>query len=146
MSLPRKFLTGDHVKFFAIFCLQPLLLAQPVEWRSIPDGRFARVKPSIELNRLTLLDAKSTGVAFTNDLPAAVAAQNQVRLNGSGVALGDVDGDGWCDIYLCSLTSDNGLFRNLGNGRFTNIAAAAGVTCSGEFSSGAVFADVDGDD
>ena len=27
----------------------------------------------------------------------------QVRLNGSGVAAGDVDGDGRCDLYLCAL-------------------------------------------
>ena len=41
----------------------------------------------------TLLDPAQTGLYFTNTLTAQHAAQNQIRLNGSGVALGDVDGD-----------------------------------------------------
>ena len=56
----------------------------------------------------TLLPPSETGVHFTNVLSDAKAAENQIRLNGSGVALGDVDGDGLCDIYLCGLENRNG--------------------------------------
>jgi len=28
---------------------------------------------------------------------------NQILLNGSGVAAGDVDGDGWCDLFFCGV-------------------------------------------
>jgi len=67
-------------------------------------------------------------------------------LNGSGVALGDVDGDGLCDVYLCRLDgNDNKLFRNLGNWQFEDITDSAGVGCGGQNSTGAVFADIDGD-
>lgn len=92
----------------------------------------------------TLMDPAQTGVTFTNTLSNESAAQNQIRLNGSGVALGDVDGDGLCDIFVCSLAGHVALFRNLGGWHFTNITAAAGLDFAGNFSTGATFADVDG--
>lgn len=93
----------------------------------------------------TLLPAAETGVVFTNVLSDARAAENQIRLNGSGVALGDVDGDGLCDIYLCGLENRNALYRNLGNWRFKDVTEEAGVACEGQYSTGAVLADVNGD-
>ena len=92
----------------------------------------------------TLLDPAQTGLNFTNTLSEENASQNQIRLNGSGVALGDVDGDGWCDIFVCSLEGHVALYRNLGGWRFTNITAAAGLDFPGNFATGATFADVDG--
>ena len=92
----------------------------------------------------TLMDPALTGLNFTNTLSEENAAQNQIRLNGSGVALGDVDGDGLCDIFVCSLEGHVALFRNLGGWRFTNITAEAGLDFPGNFSTGATFADVDG--
>jgi hypothetical protein len=92
----------------------------------------------------TLLDPAQTGLNFTNTLSEENASQNQIRLNGSGVALGDVDGDGWCDIFVCSLEGHVALYRNLGGWRFTNITTAAGLDFPGNFATGATFADVDG--
>lgn len=74
------------------------------------------------------------------------AAENQIRLNGSGVALGDIDGDGLCDIYLCKLEGENELYRNLGGWKFEKGDISSGPDCRGQYSSGAAFADVDGDD
>jgi hypothetical protein len=56
-----------------------------------------------------------------------------------------VDGDGLCDLYFCGLEAGNRLFRNLGNWHFQDITDEAGVRCPGQFSTGAVLADVDGD-
>jgi enediyne biosynthesis protein E4 len=92
----------------------------------------------------TAMPPEATGVVFTNHLSDARAAENQIRLNGSGVALGDVDGDGWTDIYLCRLEGDNVLYRNLGDWRFEEITARSGIACSGQYSTGAVFADLNG--
>ena len=92
----------------------------------------------------TLMEPQTTGIDFTNTLSEQNAAQNQIRMNGSGVALGDVDGDGLCDIFVCSLEGHFALYRNLGGWRFTNITAAAGLDLPGNFSTGATFADVDG--
>ena len=91
------------------------------------------------------LPGSETGLQFTNSLSAAISLTNTIVNNGSGVALGDVDGDGWCDVYFCRLEGPNGLFRNLGGWRFEDITTAAGVACDGQWSTGAVLADVDGD-
>src|SRR6185295_7689178 len=71
----------------------------------------------------TLLSPAETGILFTNTLSAQHASENQILLNGSGVAAGDVDGDGKCDVYFCSLEGENRLYRNLGNWRFADVTA-----------------------
>lgn len=63
----------------------------------------------------------------------------------SGLAVGDVDGDGLVDLYVCGMDIANALYRNQGNWQFEDITDQAGVACRGWRLSGAVFADVDGD-
>ena len=63
----------------------------------------------------------------------------------SGLATGDVDGDGLVDLYVCGMDTANALYRNKGNWQFEDITDQAGVACKGWRLSGAVFADVDAD-
>ena len=61
-----------------------------------------------------------------------------------GAAVADVDGDGWTDLFVTRLDGPDALYRNLGNGRFEDATAFAGL--SGSFRSNAAgFADVDND-
>src|SRR5258705_553579 len=120
--------------------------ATNLEWVSAPGYRWASLPvPKSGKTGFTLLPPATTGISFTNVLTDAKAAENQIRLNGAGVALGDVDGDGLCDIYLCGLENRNALFHNLGNWKFEDITEKAGVGCEGQYSTGAVLVDVDGD-
>ncbi|MCC7374417.1 MAG: VCBS repeat-containing protein [Verrucomicrobiales bacterium] len=93
----------------------------------------------------TQLGPHLTGVDFTNRLSAERSLQNQNLLNGSGVAAGDFDGDGLCDLYFCAIAGTNCLYRNLGNWKFQEMAQEAGVACGGWPATGATFADTDGD-
>ena len=93
----------------------------------------------------TLVEPRITGVLFINQLQGDLALTNAVAHNGSGVALGDVDGDGWQDIYLCALQGPNRLYRNLGHWRFIEMELGE-AACPSQLSTGAVFADIDGDD
>lgn len=121
-------------------------LSAESDWQAVPGARFHKLTPAPQHQPgFTHLSSAAIGLDFTNVLSDAQAAANQIRLNGSGVALGDVDGDGWCDLYLCGLESANALYRNLGGWRFTNITTQAGVGCPGQYSTGATLADVDGD-
>ncbi|HVK59056.1 MAG TPA: VCBS repeat-containing protein, partial [Candidatus Kapabacteria bacterium] len=119
--------------------------AEPVQWKKGPGYRYFEVQPNGKGAGFTTLKPFDTEVQFTNRLSRRLVAMNRVTENGSGVALGDVDGDGWCDIYLCGLEADNGLYRNLGGWRFTNVTKQAGVELPKQLSTGAIFGDVDGD-
>ncbi len=62
----------------------------------------------------------------------------------AGAAAGDYDNDGWCDLYVTRMMAPNLLFKNNGDGTFTEVGAAAGVNLVAR-SSGCAFADVDND-
>src|SRR5436190_18661751 len=116
------------------------------DWNNAPGYRWASLDvPKNGKTGFTQILSAQTGISFSNHLSEAQLEKNRILENGSGVALGDVDGDGWCDIYFCALEGGNKLYRNLGNWRFEEITESAGVRCAGQFSTGAVFADVDGD-
>ena len=63
---------------------------------------------------------------------------------GMGVAVGDVDNDGRPDLYLTKFNAPNQLFRNNGDGTFTDISQAS-RTDSAAWSVSASFVDVDRD-
>ena len=71
-----------------------------------------------------------------------------LRGNGLGVAVADVDDDGWPDVFVANDAMPNFLFRNNADGTFTDIAGAAGVavTADGKAKAGmgTAFADFGG--
>jgi len=93
----------------------------------------------------TLLPPSSTGILVTNRISVERYLTNSMLLNGSGVAAGDVDGDGLCDLYFCGLDGPNVLYRNLGGWKFEDVTVTAGVACPALDATGAVLADIDGD-
>jgi hypothetical protein len=124
----------------------PVSASTNLVWQPGPGCRFAPLAvPQMGQAGFTLLNPEQTGISFSNRLSEAAVSTNRLLEIGSGVALGDIDGDGWVDIYFCRLEGGNVLYRNLGNWRFADITASAGVECPNQFSTGCVFADVDGD-
>ena len=135
-----------HRFLFALFLGSLTCWADGLRWEVGEGYRRAKLPPlAATKTGFTLLPGSMTGVTFTNSLAEDRIMANANLLNGSGVALGDYDGDGLCDIYLCDLSGKNALFRNLGNWKFTNVTDSAGVACPGQTSTGAVFADLNGD-
>lgn len=63
---------------------------------------------------------------------------------GTGANLVDIDNDGDLDLYQCNYDAPNQLFLNGGNGVFTELAGAAGLSVH-DASLTASFADVDND-
>ncbi len=115
-----------------------ILVADPASESALtvdPNGRVG----------FTRMPSTTTGVTFTNRLSQVTLASNRLLEIGSGVALGDVDGDGLVDLYFCRTEGPNVLYRNRGQWKFTDITDTAGVACPDQFSTGAVLVDFDGD-
>ncbi|MBI1808612.1 MAG: VCBS repeat-containing protein, partial [Gemmatimonadetes bacterium] len=93
----------------------------------------------------TQLDASSTGLTHRNDVDDEHALANRNLLIGSGVALGDIDGDGLPDVFLASVERPAALYHNLSGFKFEDVTAASGIDTKGLATTGAVFADVNGD-
>jgi hypothetical protein len=117
-----------------------------LDWHTEPGFRWAELNvPPKGRTGFMQLSAGQSGIRFENSLTEDQILANHILLNGSGVAVGDIDGDGWCDLYFCRLNGNNVLYRNVGNWQFKDITQTAGVGCPDRFSAGATFADVDGD-
>lgn len=137
---------NQHQAWSGLWLLLAAAVAAAPAWEEHGDYRRLPVQPTAQGSKLfTRLPPAVTGVHFANWLAPENGARNQNLINGSGVALGDVDGDGLCDIYFCSLNGTNALFRNLGNWRFADITAASGLALSNTLARAAVLADMDSD-
>jgi len=129
-----------------IFLVTSATFASSYDWKDGKGYRSAELTlPKAGHAGFQMLPPEQTGITFTNFLAAERHLTNQILLNGSGVACGDVDGDGWCDVYFCGLDGPNKLYRNLGNWKFEDITESAGVACPNLDATGAVLADIDGD-
>ena len=103
---------------------------------------------STDQKKLYQLKGKETGIAFENTLRYTESFNPYTYrnfFNGGGVALGDVNNDGLIDIYFTGNIVDNKLYLNKGDWIFEDITETAGVRCANVWSSGATFADVNGD-
>jgi enediyne biosynthesis protein E4 len=127
-----------------VTCLCPLgsesqVLGTQAGARSLPL-KVTAGKPGF-----TSMEVGQTHLDFTNHLDEFSGAANRVLYNGAGVAVGDFDNDGWPDVYLCNLSGQNALFRNLGEWSFTNVTAQVGLGAALPLSRGAVLADINAD-
>jgi hypothetical protein len=86
-----------------------------------------------------------TGIRFQNTVSDSALLGNRILGEGAGVALGDVDGDGLVDVFLARTQGSSALYRNRGGWRFEDVSRRAGLGLTDRHSSGAAFADVDGD-
>ncbi len=124
----------------------------------VPDQGLGYHEVSEDLYCRSLAKPKlSRGPRFSSLEDCGVAFENYMRRDrtnmlletGSGVALGDYDGDGLIDIYLTGSDISNKLYRNLGELRFEDVTDLANVdgtiSESTLWASGASFADIDND-
>ncbi len=93
----------------------------------------------------TRVDPEGAGIRFTNSVPADRHLTNQIYLNGSGIALGDVTGDRLPDLLFAAPSGGTALFRNLGEWRFQAFPESLPVVARGLDGSGVLLADLDGD-
>lgn len=119
------------------------------EWTVETTHRWTELpSPQGEEAQFNQLSAQHTGIDFVNSLKEKLYKQNRHLVNGSGVAIGDVDGDGWPDVYLPRLHGPNKLYLNRGSEvegiAFEESPDAGGAPLPEEFTMGAILEDVTG--
>ncbi len=113
-----------------------------------PEPVRSKSAPSVPPGGGFVEEGRDAGLNFRMAfLPGEQGEKFKINLydHGAGVALADVDGDLDDDIYLLNQLGPNGLFRNEGSGRFTDITSGAGVALGDRICVAAVFGDVDSD-
>ncbi|MEO1049021.1 MAG: VCBS repeat-containing protein [Bacteroidota bacterium] len=96
----------------------------------------------------TLMESSATNINFTNQLsesPYFNIIEYIYYNNGGGVATGDINNDGLVDVYFTSNEGENKLYLNKGDLKFEDISESAGVTGTGDWSTGVTMADVNAD-
>lgn len=108
----------------------------------LPDPLFESLDPSV------------SGVTFVNKLKPDKnlnIINNLYYYDGGGVAVADIDGDGFPDLFFVSNEGDHALYKNNGDLTFTDVTTSSGITdpqtssTNASWSTGAAFADVNGD-
>src|SRR5215475_7989233 len=120
---------------YPALCAGVLVVCFTLLWRS--HSVFAEAHfPNTPVRFTNITD--SAGIRFVH-----LKGNNGISINreefGPGVCVGDFDGDGWQDIYFVNgrdlydrgISARNALYRNNGNGTFTDATGKAGVPGSG---------------
>ncbi len=95
-----------------------------------------------------VLDHTKTGLDFSNNLSASPdfnMLKYMYFYNGAGVGAGDFNNDGKIDLFFASNQSQNKIYLNKGDLKFTDATRAAKIPDDGGWSTGVSVADVNDD-
>ncbi|MFM7671977.1 MAG: VCBS repeat-containing protein [Bacteroidota bacterium] len=95
-----------------------------------------------------VLDAKRTGIEFTNKLtptPEFNLFSYMYYYNGAGVGSGDLNNDGRIDIYFSANQGPHALYLNQGDMRFEEVHEKAGIPNTGYWNTGVSLVDINAD-
>ena len=101
----------------------------------------AAIDPRVEAGDTLFMDRSgAAGVDFNHS-----SFQGEFFAIGGGVVVLDYDNDGFHDFYVSNSVGPNALYRNDGDGTFTDVAVAAGVDDAPGRGNGGCAADYDND-
>lgn len=98
------------------------------------------IEPSIRFTDVT----ETASIHFTHT-DGATGAFHLPETLGVGGAFLDYDNDGYLDLYLVNSAAPSALFRNKGDGTFTDVTSSAKVDNQGSYGHGVACGDYDND-
>ncbi|MEO6230296.1 MAG: VCBS repeat-containing protein [Ferruginibacter sp.] len=105
-------------------------------------------KTAVKDPMFKVLDSKTTGLNFSNDLSYDTAFnlfKYMYFYNGSGVGAGDFNNDGLIDLFFGSNQHDNKLFINTGNLHFKEVTKEANIPENNGWTTGISVIDINND-
>ncbi|MCD9185904.1 MAG: CRTAC1 family protein [Pyrinomonadaceae bacterium] len=92
---------------------------------------------------------RNRGNGTFEEISQKIGVADGKKYYGLGVIWGDYNDDGWLDIYVANDGTPNYLYKNNGDGSFTDVGFVTGTSYSGagieQGSMGVAFGDYDGD-
>jgi hypothetical protein len=150
-TMPRIVVTVLFVGLLAAPVVLKRAAAHRAAEQASSDAKLALHRHGFYLQEVS----QAAGINFLHQAPALDPALTpimpEVASMGASVSIVDFDGDGWPDIYVTNsaIGSQNALYRNLGNGKFEDVAKEMGVADVNRpgtgVSTGAVWGDYDND-
>ena len=147
-SRPRRAGRGLKTFFCVIF-----LAALPMAWSGRQSG--ANEQTPRRAGNLVLTDVTEEAGILWTQFSGESSDRFLIETMGGGVGFLDFDGDGLLDIFFVNGGETprgksagpvrNALYRNLGNGKFADVAAKAGVDRIAAYGMGVAAADFDND-
>ncbi|MCB0665359.1 MAG: VCBS repeat-containing protein [Saprospiraceae bacterium] len=149
-----KYHRNKSTSFLNKFPIGSISLFSPLLFTSLTVLVF--LFPSCQPNKpetlFNLLTPEQTGVNFVNLLEEDDSfniIQYLYFYNGGGVAVGDLNNDGYPDIYLSSNRKSNRLYLNKSRSaekiKFIDVTDAAGVAGTGSWTTGVNLVDINSD-
>ena len=114
-----------------------LLLSSCEQFKPLPLVQFSK------------LNSSRSGVDFSNSLKFDQSFniyKYRNYYNGGGVGIGDVNNDGFVDVYFTGNLTSNRLYLNNGDLTFSDVTEKAGVGGEKSWSTGVSMVDINGDD
>ncbi|MCH9659578.1 MAG: VCBS repeat-containing protein [Bacteroidetes bacterium] len=118
-------------------------------WVSIPILCFSCTSEEHKTNPLFIdKPASETGVTFSNNLqstPEFNILNYIYYYNGGGIAAGDFNNDGLQDLYFTANQTEDKLYLNKGNFKFSDITQSAGISNVKNWTTGVTTVDINHD-